>query len=146
MTRQLCTFFVEDLRMGIEVSRIQEILRRQEITEVPLAPAEIAGLLNLRGQIVMVVDLHVKLDLSRTVPPNPAFLILRGEEGPTCFRVDKVGEVVDVEDESREPVPPQLRGGISECATGVYSREDGLIVEMAAEKLLGETLIEKINA
>lgn len=146
MSKQICTFFVEDLRMGIEVGRIQEILRRQEITEVPLAPADIAGLLNLRGQIVMVVDLRKKFELSQVAPPNPAFLILRGEDGPTCFRVDKVGEVVEVDEDSRETVPPQLRGGIRECAIGVYSRDDGLIVEMAAEKLLEELNMERANA
>ncbi len=135
MKRLICTFSVGDLRFGVEVSQVQEILRQQELTEVPLAPPSVAGLLNLRGQIVMVVDLRKKFSLSETAPPNPIFIILKGEEGPVCFRADKAGDVLEIDEEKREPLPPQLRESIRNCASGVYSMEDGLIVEMIAGSL-----------
>lgn len=135
MKKQLCTFTIDEMNLGVNVNQVQEILRRQEITEVPLAPRTIAGLLNLRGQIVMVTDLKKKFELTDENVENPVFIILRGEEGPTCFKVDKVGEVIEVDEDFREPLPPQLNEIIRNSASGVYSMENGLVVEMAAEHL-----------
>jgi chemotaxis signal transduction protein len=61
---QLCTFFVDSLFLGIEVEKVQEITRYQQMTRVPLAPAVVGGLINLRGQIVTAIDLRRRLDLS----------------------------------------------------------------------------------
>jgi purine-binding chemotaxis protein CheW len=60
---QYCTFELGDLLLGIEVSRVQEVLRGLPVTPVPLAPAEVTGLMNLRGQIVLVIDLRRRLDM-----------------------------------------------------------------------------------
>ena len=70
---QLCTFIVDDLLFGVDVMRVQEIIQYQHMTRVPLAPKLIRGLINLRGQIVMAVDLRERLDL----PPRG------GDEPPT---------------------------------------------------------------
>ncbi len=142
MKKQICTFSVDKMNMGIDVIHVQEILRHQEITAVPLAPETIAGLLNLRGQIVMVTDLKKKFLLSDNVAPNPIFIIIRNPEGPACFMVDKVGEVLEIDEDLREPLPPQLDESIRECALGVYSLTHGLIVEMNAEKM-GESQLSK---
>ena len=56
---QLCTFFLGDLLLGVEVRQVQEVVRHQELTRVPLAPGPIRGLLNLRGQIVLAIDLRL---------------------------------------------------------------------------------------
>lgn len=135
MKRQLLTFHLGNMQMGVDVNQVQEILRHQEITDVPLAPVTVAGLLNIRGQIVMVIDLKKKFGLAETQAVNPAFLILKGAEGPTCFRVDKVGEVLEIDENKREPLPPQLAESIRTCAAGVYSMHTGLIVEMTAGRL-----------
>ncbi|NET39481.1 MAG: chemotaxis protein CheW, partial [Cyanothece sp. SIO1E1] len=62
--QQCCTFFLENLFFGIEVEKVQEIIRYQEMTPVPLAPLEVGGLINLRGQIVTAIDLRKRLELS----------------------------------------------------------------------------------
>ncbi len=61
--RQLCTFYLENLLFGVEVEKVQEVIRYQEMTRIPLAPAVIAGLINLRGQIVTAIDLRQQLHL-----------------------------------------------------------------------------------
>ena len=67
-TKQFCTFFVNGLFFGVEVLKVQEVIRYQEMTRVPLAPAMIEGLINLRGQIVTAIDLRRRLDLSPRDP------------------------------------------------------------------------------
>jgi purine-binding chemotaxis protein CheW len=145
MKKQLCTFSIDEIKFGVDVSQVQEILRHQEITAVPLAPPTIAGLLNLRGQIVMVTDLKKKFSLLGKIASNPIFIILRGDDGPACFMVDKVGEVLEINDVQREPLPPQLDVTIRECAIGVYSIANGLIVELNAETM-NETTGSRIEA
>ena len=66
-TRQLCTFFVDDLYLAVDVLEVQEVIRYQDLTVVPLAPEAVRGLINLRGQIVTAIDMRTMLDL----PPLP---------------------------------------------------------------------------
>jgi purine-binding chemotaxis protein CheW len=68
MATQLCTFYVGPLFLGIEVSQVQEVLRKQEMTRVPLAPPAVAGLINLRGQIVYAIELRHCLELAERPP------------------------------------------------------------------------------
>ena len=56
--QQFCTFFIDGFFYGVEVGKVQEVLRPQEMTPVPLAPAVVMGLINLRGQIVPAIDLR----------------------------------------------------------------------------------------
>ena len=84
-SRQLCTFLVDDLHLGIDVTDVQEVTRFQQMTAVPLAPEVVLGLINLRGQIVTVLDL-------RAMPGLPA---LPGDDLPTNVDVlDPAGERV----------------------------------------------------
>ena len=71
-TRQFCTFMIEDCCFGLEVSVVQEVLKYQEIADVPLAQSVIRGLINLRGQIVMVIDLRRSMDLPDRVSDDTA--------------------------------------------------------------------------
>jgi purine-binding chemotaxis protein CheW len=94
---QLCTFTVDDLLFGVDVTRVQEVLRYQEMTRVPLAPKVVRGLINLRGQIVMAIDLRERLGL----PPRgdeqvPMNVVLRGADAPVSLLVDHIGDVIDV--------------------------------------------------
>ena len=90
--RQFCTFFLDGLRFGVDVQKVQEVVPYQEMTRVPLAPPAVRGLLNLRGQIVTGIDLRHRLDL----PPRaddrlPVNVVLRGEDSPVSFLVDEIG-------------------------------------------------------
>ena len=95
---QYCTFFISDLYFGIDVRRVQEVMRAQEVTPVPQAPPVIAGLINLRGQIVPAVHMRRRLGLpDRDTEVQPMNMVVRTEEGAASLLVDEIGDVLDVE-------------------------------------------------
>ena len=82
MAAQYCTFRLDGHLFGVPVETVQEVLRHQSMTVVPLAPAEVSGLLNLRGQIVVTVDLRVRLGLQRRSAEAPSVnVVVRTHEG-----------------------------------------------------------------
>ena len=91
------TFSVHDRYLGVPVDRVQEVLRPQPVTRVPLAHPHIAGLLNLRGRIVTALDLRARLDLPTRADDGGATVIVAGPDGPLALQVDAVGDVVAVE-------------------------------------------------
>jgi purine-binding chemotaxis protein CheW len=129
MSKQLCTFTVGDLFFGVDVLSIQEVLRPQQMTRVPLAPSIIRGLINLRGQILTAVDLRERLGL----PPAPADkpgmnVVVQLPDGAVSLIVDQVGEVLNVSEEQFESKPPTLRGAVCEVISGVYKLKDRLLL------------------
>src|SRR5579863_8804310 len=79
---QFATFFVADLFFGVDVLRVQEVLRFQQMTPVPLAPDVIEGLINLRGQIVTAIDMRRRLRLPpRAGEKTPMNMVVRSEDG-----------------------------------------------------------------
>src|SRR5215475_5084964 len=106
---QFSTFSVADLFFGIDVLNVQEVLRHQEMTRVPLAPGVIRGLINLRGQIVTAVDMRGRLNL----PPldsaeNSMNVVVRTQEGAVSLVVDEIGDVLSVDEATFEPPPDNL--------------------------------------
>src|ERR1700733_196029 len=119
--RQLCTFYLRDLMFGVEVEKVQEVIRYQEMTKIPLSPSVIAGLINLRGQIVTAVDLRHQLDLApRKSGELPMNVVIRREDGPISLLVDEIGDVVEVEEQLFEHAPDTLDGRKREFIRGVY--------------------------
>src|SRR5579863_1340958 len=108
--RQLCSFFVQDLFVGIDVEYVQEAVRNMEITHVPLSPAQVFGLINLRSQIITVIDLRRCLDLPERTPEQmPVHLILRTADGLVSLLVDEVGAVIEPDQLTLESSPGALR-------------------------------------
>ncbi len=137
MRRQLCTFWLGDLYLGIGVERIQEVLRSHRVTPVPLAPPAISGLINLRGQIVTAVDLRRRFGIpGEDRPEHPMHLILRGEAGSLSFVVDRVGDVVEVTDEDYEDPPDTLKGEARQLIRGAYKLEERLMLVIDTEHAL----------
>lgn len=87
-----CTFQVSDGLYGLDVVRVHEVLRPQPLTRVPLAPPAVAGLLNLRGQIVPAVDLRTLFGFAPLATPG-GFVVVRGTDGLTALIVDAIGDV-----------------------------------------------------
>src|SRR6476620_1803214 len=103
---QFCTFYVDNLFLGINVQQVQEVIRYQAMTRVPLAPAAIRGLINLRGQIVTAIDMRSWLGL----PPRPAQelpmnVVVRDGDNAVSLLVDRIGDVLEADDEVFE-LPP----------------------------------------
>jgi len=132
---QFCTFLLEDLLFGIEVMKVQEVIRAQEMTRVPLASAVIRGLINLRGQIVTAIDLRRRLDLP-DLPSGGSQMnvVVRMDEGAVSFLVDEIGEVVEVEEQQFERPPETLSGVARELIRGAYKLEHRLLLVLDAER------------
>ena len=135
--RQFCSFFLDGLRFGVDVRKVQEVVAYQEMTRVPLAPPTIRGLLNLRGQIITGIDLRRRLELAeRPADSLPMNVVLRGEDCPVSFLVDDIGEVIEVEADTCEPPPETLRGRVRELIQGVYPLADELLLVLDTVKTI----------
>ena len=129
MNKQVCTFTVGDTLFGVDVPSIQEVLRLQPMTRVPLAPTVVAGLINLRGQILTAIDLRERLGLSRAPEDISRMnLVVRLPVETVSFLVDDVGEVLNLTDDQFEEVPSTLRAAVKEVTSGVYKLKDGLLL------------------
>jgi purine-binding chemotaxis protein CheW len=134
-TMQLSTFTLDGFHFGVEVEKVQEVLRFQEMTRVPLAPAAVSGLINLRGQIVTAINLRKRLGL-REAPPGqrPMSVILRFEDAPVSLLVDEIGEVLAVEEGLGEAPPETLHPLGRELVKRVYKLTGRLLLVLDAEK------------
>jgi len=126
---QYATFVVDDLFFGIDVLRVQEVLRYQELTRVPLAPVVAEGLINLRGQIVTALDMRRRLGLpGRDADRVPMNLVVRTEEGPVSLLVDEIGDVLQLDAADFEAPPDNLTAAARELVPGVYKLRDRLLL------------------
>lgn len=136
-TTQYCTFWVGGLYLGVEVLKVQEVLRPQPTTRVPLAPGTIRGLLNLRGQIVTAIDLRRKLALpERSGGEPPMNVIIRTEDGPVSLDVDDIGDVVELGVADRERPPETIRDERRELVQHVYKLADRLMLVLDTDKAI----------
>lgn len=140
--QQFCSFTVGGLLLGVDVLTVQEVIRRQPITRVPLAPPEVRGLINLRGQIVPAVDLRRRLGAAGPAGGGdggdaPAMnVVVRGADGVASLLVDEIGDVVTPDPATLEPPPPTLRGPARELVNGVYKLDGKLMLVLDTEKAL----------
>ena len=133
--QQFCTFYLDKLLFGVELKGVQEVMRSLEMTQVPLAPGVVRGLINLRGQIVTAVDLRRRLELGpRTEDALPMNVVVRSDDGAVSFLVDEIGDVVEVEDSSFEPAPEMLRASVRRMIRGVHKLDDRLMHVLDTEK------------
>lgn len=136
-SRQYATFFVGGLFFGINVTEVQEVLRFQEMTRVPLAPPVIEGLINLRGQIVTALDMRRRLSLSpREAGQLPMNMVVRSEDGPVSLLVDEIGDVLAVQADQFESPPEHLPAVHQQLLEGVYKLDNRLLLALDREKVL----------
>lgn len=129
MIRQFCSFHLAELLMGIEVDKVQEVLRYNGATPVPLAADAICGLINLRGQIITAVDLRTRASLPKREDDAAAMnIVLSADGGAMSFVVDTVGEVIEVDDREFEDPPQTLKGDARRLIRGAYKLENELLL------------------
>lgn len=132
---QLCTFKLAEYFFGVDVAKVQEVIRHQEMTRVPLANQEIRGLINLRGQIVMAVDLRMLLGLGEfSAAEEPMNIIIREEGSAVSFQVDEIGDVLEVSDAAFERPPETLKGVARRLIKGAYKLDGRLLLALDGEK------------
>ena len=126
---RFATFLVDGLLFGVAVADVQEVLRPQAMTRVPLAPAVISGLINLRGQIVTALDMRQRLKLApRAAGAAPMNIVVRADDEPLSLLVDEIGDVIDVDADSFERRPNNLDAGVKELIAGVCKLKDRLML------------------
>jgi purine-binding chemotaxis protein CheW len=122
---------------GLPISRVQDVFMLERLTRVPLAPPEIAGVLNLRGRIVTAIDMRCRLDLperDRKRPPMAVGIECKGES--YGLLIDAVGEVVKLDDTTSEPNPVNLDVRLARISAGIHRLERQLLVILDVDRVL----------
>ena len=136
-SHQYATFFLDGLFFGVEVLKVQEVLRYQDLTSVPMAHPVIRGLINLRGQIVTAIDLRRRLGLRpRPEGQPPMNVVIRAADGAVSLQVDEIGDVLHVEEENFEPPPETLKGEARELILGAYKLDKRLLLILDIDKTI----------
>ncbi len=137
-TQQFATFRVADMFMGVELSHVQELMRYQEMAQVPLAPSAVEGLINLRGQIVTALDMRRIFSLppleSSDAPPMN--IVIRSDGGPVSLLVDEICDVLDVPGDTQAPLPENLSEARRILLQGVYPLESTLLLVIDTERVI----------
>jgi len=141
---ELATFHVGDALCGMDILKVQEINKLMEMTKVPQAPDYVQGILNLRGQIVTIIDLGKKLGLGETdLGSDPRNIIVNAPGEYIGLLVRKLSDVVMAEPDRIEPAPANMSGIQGSFFTGVYKTEDKLIGILDTKEVL--RLEENLN-
>lgn len=136
-TEQYCTFLLDGHYFGVEVQQVQEVIRYQEMTRVPLASAVISGLINLRGRIVTAIDLRRRLGFQdRADDQQPMNVIVRSGEEAISLLVDDIGDVIEIAAEKFEKPPETLTGTSRVLIQGAYKLEDRLMLVLDTQKAI----------
>jgi purine-binding chemotaxis protein CheW len=134
-TRQFATFGVGDLYFGVEVLHVQEVLKYQPMTRVPLMPGVVRGLINLRGQIVAAIDLRERLLMApRPDDVLPMNVVVRTTGGVVSLLVDAIDDVLEIDAQQQEATPATVTGAARDLITGVYKLEDHLLLALDVER------------
>ncbi len=134
---QLVTFRLKDESYGINVMKVQEVLRVTEIAPVPGAPPFVLGIINLRGNVVTVIDTRSRFGLpSAELDDSSRIVIIESEKQVVGILVDAVAEVVELNEGEVDAAPNVGNDESSRYIQGVATRENGLLILVDLNKLL----------
>lgn len=134
---QLVTFRLSSEEFGVDILKVQEIIRTMEITKVPRAPAFVEGVINLRGKVIPIIDLRRRFGLdSRDHDKHTRIIVIEINNMIVGFVVDSVSEVLRIPANTVEPPPPVVSGLESEYISGVGKLEDRLLILLDLDRLL----------
>ena len=134
---ELATFYVGDALCGIDILDIQEINKIREMTKVPQAPEYVMGILNLRGQIVTIIDLGKKLGLASTEPDDESRNIIVNSKGEYIgFLVDRISDVLIADTDRIEPPPANIGGMQGRFFEGVFKTDNNLFGVLNMDEVL----------
>jgi purine-binding chemotaxis protein CheW len=136
---QLVTFGIGEEEFGIEILKVQEIIRTMAITKVPNSPPYVDGVINLRGKVIPVIDLRSLFNMECRPHDNHTRIIVLQIHGMIVgFVVDEVSEVLRIQSNTVEPPPPVVSGIESEYIKGVGKLDDRLLILLDLDKLIPE--------
>ena len=135
--KQICTFYLDKYCFGIDVLEVQEVFRYEEMTKVSLAPADISGLINLRGQIITAINLRLRLGMEpRPADVMPMNVVVQSQGEVVSLLVDQIGDVMEISEDLYEQAPENIQGAMKELITGVYKLEDRLLLILDTKKVV----------
>lgn len=135
--RTICTFWLNNQQFGFEINLVQEIIALQETTPIPLAPEVVGGLINLRGQLVLGLDLRKRFHF---VEPKPTLyskmLILNFNEELFGIEVDRMGDILELPEETSEPIPFSVSSEIKAMSSHVYILKENVLIVLDFDQLI----------
>lgn len=138
-TVQYVTFRLADETYAINVMQVREVLRITEIAPVPGAPSYVLGIINLRGNVVTVIDARSRMGLGPKEPDDVSrVVIIEGREHVVGMLVDSVAEVIELADSEIEPAPRVSSEEASRCIQGVASKNNQLTIVIDLNKLVSD--------
>lgn len=133
---QYATFRVADLFLGIEVSKVQELIRHREMSAIPLAPPAVEGLINLRGQIVIAIDTRCSLGLPRAAHEDARVnIVLKSNDAVISLLVDEICDVLDVPASACAALPDNMPVEQRRLIEGVFHVKQGLMLVLDTDRL-----------
>ncbi|MFI7586948.1 chemotaxis protein CheW [Spongisporangium articulatum] len=135
---QLSTFVVGPYLFGVEVELVQEIVRLESMTPVPLAAGAIGGLINLRGEVITAVDLRKRLGMppAKRVRPGTLNVVVRVDGEPTSLVVDEIGGVVTVDGLPFEETPSTVDAQVRDLIGGAFTLPERLLLALNVRSVL----------
>ena len=131
------TVTIGDHLFGLPIARVQDVFVPDRLTRVPLAPPEVAGILNLRGRVVTAIEMRTRLDLGSRVKDQPMMAIgIEHRAESYGLLVDSVGEVMELRNSACEAKPANLDPRLSRVAAGIYRLEGQLMVVLDVDRVL----------
>jgi len=136
-TTEFLTINIDNQIFGIPVLQVQDVLRQQNVTRVPLAPPEVAGALNLRGRIVTAINVRKRLGMPDLPDGQKTMsVVVEHEHELYSLIIDRVGDVLSLQNKDFESVPPTLDSTWRDIANGIFRLENRLLVVVDVARLL----------
>ena len=135
-TTQYCGFKIGDEEFAIPVMEVQEVIKPQMVTPIPLAQEQIRGLLNLRGQIVTCVSLRELFGKNDDLERDHMNIIVRGVDGLFSLVVDEVTDIIDIDTDHLEKSPDTINPKLKKYVDKIYKRSKGLVILLKIQNLI----------
>ncbi len=142
---QLVSFKVSDEEFGIDILQVQEIIRMLPIAIVPSAPNFVKGVIDLRGEVIPIIDMRKRFKLP-SIPYNSEtrIIVVHTHDFTVGFIVDAVCEVIRIHESAIEPAPPVVNGEGSNYIRGVSKLEKGLLILLDLNNLISLEILEEL--
>jgi purine-binding chemotaxis protein CheW len=145
--KEYVTAMIGSQLFGLPILRVQDVFIPERLTRVPLAPAEIAGVLNLRGRIVTLIDMRRCLGLEQRAHAGQRMAIGVESRGESYgLMIDSVGEVLRLDDAAREPNPVNLDPRLARVSAGIHRLQDQLLMVVDIDRVLDADQVKAIAA
>lgn len=138
---QYCTFYLDKSFFGVEAHKVQEVARIQNLTTIPLMPDYVKGLINLRGEVVMSIDMSKKLHACAEEKNDYVNLVLRDQNANSIsLMVDHVGDVIELSSHGIEDVPENIDPSTRKVVKGMYKLSQKFMLVLDVDRIMNQIM------